>query len=116
MKTKINLTENDAESELGWDEFWPERNRLEAKGWQLVMSFPDTKAGKRDFAACTRSQEKQNFKTKVLRRPGFMVVLNKKPDQTIPETTANTEEAICEGTRPDMHKVFDNRANLRSVA
>ena len=116
MKTKINLIENDPCRELGWDEFWEERNRLEAEGWKLVMSYPDTESGKRNFVAGIRSQENQKLETKVIRRSGFMVVLSKNPDKKISEITADAEEAICEETRPDIHNTICEEVNLRSVA
>ena len=116
MKTKINSIENDPELELGWDEFWAERNRLEAEGWKLVMSYPDTESGKRDFDACIRTHGRQNLETKVLRRPGFMVVLSKSADQKRPEITTDTEEAICGETRPNVQNTIDKEASLRSAA
>ena len=82
MKTEIHSLNR----ELTEDEFWAERRRLEAEGFELVMTYDvSTNAGQQKLEAHIRSLEKSNFEFRELHKPNGVIQIlkrEKKPDET----------------------------------
>ena len=81
MKTKTDHPTISPDRELTEDEFWAERQKLKAEGWELVGTFEHTEAGKSRYESQVRSLEKQGFVIKTLRKPGSMQILKKKGEK-----------------------------------
>ncbi len=86
---QTNSLEIDRDRDLTEDEFLAERHKLEAEGFELVMTYDvSTDAGRQKLESHIRSLEKGNFEFRELRKPnGAIQILKREKTKEAEETT-----------------------------